>query len=87
MIESGFMYLAVLAMMAASIVFLEQRIQAKIFKYLPGIVVLYFAVMLFSTFGVWQKTESINTVYITLKTNLLPAMIFLFLCKLLPWLL
>ncbi|DAB40993.1 MAG TPA: hypothetical protein CFH81_01475 [Sulfurovum sp. UBA12169] len=79
MIESGFMYLAVLAMTAASIVFLEQRIQAKIFKYLPGIVVLYFAVMLFSTFGVWQKTESINTVYVTMKTNLLPAMIFLML--------
>ena len=73
------MYLAVLAMTAASIVFLEQRIQARIFKYLPGIVVLYFTVMLFSTFGVWQKTESINTVYDTMKTNLLPAMIFLML--------
>ncbi|MDQ1325744.1 MAG: hypothetical protein QG564_868 [Campylobacterota bacterium] len=73
------MYLAVLAMMAASIVFLEQRIQAKIFKYLPGIVVLYFAVMVFSTLNVWQKTESINTAYDVLKTNLLPAMIFLML--------
>jgi len=79
MIENGFTYVAVLAMTAASIVFLEKRTQAKIFEYLPAIVIIYFAVMLLSTFGLWQKSESVTTAYKFLKSNLLPAMIFLML--------
>jgi uncharacterized membrane protein len=79
MIENGFTYVAVLAMTAASIVFLEKRTQAKIFEYLPAIVIIYFAVMLLSTFGLWQKNESVTTAYKFLKSNLLPAMIFLML--------
>jgi uncharacterized membrane protein len=35
--------------------------------------------MLFSTFGLWQKTDSVTAVYKGVKTNLLPAMIFLML--------
>ena len=79
MIENGFTYVAVLAMTAASIVFLEKRTQAKIFEYLPAIVIIYFTVMLLSTFGLWQKSESVTTAYKFLKSNLLPAMIFLML--------
>lgn len=79
MIENGFTYVAVLAMTAASIVFLEKRTEAKIFEYLPAIVIIYFAVMLLSTFGLWQKSESVTTAYKFLKSNLLPAMIFLML--------
>ena len=79
MIENGFTYVAVLAMTAASIVFLEKRTGAKIFEYLPAIVIIYFTVMLLSTFGLWQKSESVTTAYKFLKSNLLPAMIFLML--------
>lgn len=79
MIENGFVYVAVLAMTAASIVFLEKRTQAKFFEYLPAIVILYFTVMLLSTFGLWQKSESVTATYNFLKSNLLPAMIFLML--------
>lgn len=79
MIENGFLYVVVLAITALSIVFLEKKTQAKFFDYLPAIVILYFVVMLFSTFGVWQKSESVNTAYTLLKSNLLPAMIFLML--------
>ncbi len=79
MIENGFMYVAVLAMTAASIVALEKRTQAKLFEYLPSIVIIYFVVMLLSTFGLWQKSESVTASYILLKSNLLPAMIFLML--------
>ena len=35
--------------------------------------------MLFSTFGLWEKTDSVTAVYKTVKSNLLPAMIFLML--------
>ncbi|MDQ7047459.1 MAG: DUF819 family protein [Sulfurovum sp.] len=64
---------------SASIVYTEKKSQHKIFEYLPSIVILYFVVMLFSTFGLWQKTESVTATYKTVKTNLLPAMIFLML--------
>lgn len=79
MVENGFLYVAVLAMTAVSIVFLAKKTQAKFFEYLPAIVILYFVVMLMSTFGLWQKSESVTAAYTLLKSNLLPAMIFLML--------
>ena len=79
MIENGFTYLAVLMMIAATIVYSEKKSQHKLFEYLPAIVIIYFVVMLASTFGLWQKTESVTATYKTVKSNLLPAMIFLML--------
>ena len=79
MIENGFTYLSVLMMMASGIVYTEKKTHSKLFAYLPGIVVLYFAVMLFSTFGLWHKTESVTAAYQSVKSNLLPVMIFLML--------
>ncbi len=80
MIENGFPYLALLALIVALVVQLERRHQA-LFAYVPGIVVIYFSVMLLSTFGCWSKTEEINFYYRHLKTNLLPVMIFLMLLR------
>ncbi|MCF6244822.1 MAG: DUF819 family protein [Sulfurovum sp.] len=79
MIENGFSYLAMLMMIAASIVYTENKSQHKLFEYLPAIVIIYFTVMLASTFGLWEKTDSINATYKAVKSNLLPAMIFLML--------
>jgi len=79
MIENGFTYLAVLMMIAASIVYTEKKSQHKLFEYLPAIVIIYFVVMLASTFGLWEKTESVTATYKSVKSNLLPAMIFLML--------
>ncbi len=79
MIENGFIYLAVLMMIAASIVYTEKKSQHKLFEYLPAIVIIYFVVMLASTFGLWHKTESVTSTYKSVKSNLLPAMIFLML--------
>ncbi len=79
MIENGFIYLAALMMIASIIVFTEKKSQHKLFEYLPSIVIIYFVVMLFSTFGVWQKSESVTATYKVVKSNLLPAMIFLML--------
>ncbi len=79
MIENGFTYLSVLMMLASGIVYTEKKTHNKLFAYLPGIVILYFAVMLFSTFGLWHKTESVTAAYKSVKSNLLPAMIFLML--------
>ncbi|MEA1879560.1 MAG: DUF819 family protein [Campylobacterota bacterium] len=79
MIENGFSYLATLTLIASTVVYSEHKTQHTLFSYLPSIVILYFTVMLASTFGLWEKTESINATYKTLKSNLLPAMIFLML--------
>ena len=79
MIENGFTYLAVLMMIAASIVYIEKKSQHKLFEYLPSIVIIYFVVMLASTFGLWEKTASVTAAYKGIKSNLLPAMIFLML--------
>jgi len=79
MIENGILYLAALSLIASGIVYTEKKTKAKLFEYLPSIVIIYFVVMLFSTFGLWQKTDSVTAVYKGVKTNLLPAMIFLML--------
>jgi uncharacterized membrane protein len=79
MIEDGFTYVTVLVMIGSAIVYTEKKSRHKFFAYLPSIVIIYFVVMLFSTFGVWQKSESVTATYTFLKSNLLPAMIFLML--------
>ncbi|EKD83936.1 MAG: hypothetical protein ACD_39C00351G0002 [uncultured bacterium] len=78
MIESGFAFVAVLLFIAAVIVQLDKKYR-KFFDYVPGIVVLYFAVMTFSTLGLWKQTDEINFYYNQLKNNILPVMIFLML--------
>jgi len=79
MVGNGIAYLVLLIIIASSVVFIEKKTKYKLFEYLPSIVIIYFSVMLFSTFGLWQKTESITTTYTFFKSNLLPAMIFLML--------
>ncbi len=66
-------------MIASVIVYAEKKSRLKLFEYLPAIVMLYFMVMLFSTFGVWEKNTSVTVAYKAVKSNLLPAMIFLML--------
>ena len=79
MIENGFAYLSLLIFLASVIVYLDRSYHFKLFDYLPAIVILYFLVMLFSTLGLWQKTAEITAAYKGIKSNLLPAMIFLML--------
>lgn len=78
MIESGFAFVAILLFTAAVIVQLDQRYR-QFFDYVPGIVVLYFLVMTFSTLGLWKQTDEINFYYNQLKNNILPVMLFLML--------
>ncbi len=79
MITNGFTYLALLTLLASGIVYIQKRSQHRLFEYLPAIVILYFTVMLLSTFGIWEKSESVTATYKAMKSNLLPAMIFLML--------
>ncbi|GAB4266691.1 MAG: DUF819 family protein [Candidatus Rifleibacteriota bacterium] len=78
MIESGFAYLAALLFIVAVIVQLDKKYE-KFFSYVPGIVVIYFLVMTFSSLGFWKQTDEINMYYKHIKGNILPVMIFLML--------
>jgi len=79
MITSAFTFISLLIFLAGALKLIESKSQLKIFQVLPAIVVLYFTVMVLSSLGLWQQTEAINTTYSALKTNILPAMIFLML--------
>ncbi|TCO72646.1 DUF819 family protein [Marinisporobacter balticus] len=81
MITNGFTYLAFIILFASLIVLAEKKSKGKFFEYVPAIVLLYFVVMLLSTFKVWQKTDDVNMYYKLVKGNLLPAMIFLMLLR------
>ncbi|MBF0410258.1 MAG: DUF819 domain-containing protein [Candidatus Riflebacteria bacterium] len=80
MIQTGFSYLASLVFIAAVIVQLDKKYQ-RFFAWVPGIVFLYFSVMLLATAGVWKKTDEISFYYKEVKNNLLPAMIYLMLLR------
>ena len=81
MIEDGFSYLALLTMISSIVVYSEREYKWRLFEYLPAIVIIYFAVMLFSTMGLWSKTPDITATYKTIKSDILPAMIFLLLLQ------
>ncbi len=81
MITDGFTYLAALLLIAGCIKYAEGTVKSRFFEWVPGAVVLYFLVMVASSFGVWEKTPSVNAAYKEVKGNILPAMIFLMLLK------
>jgi uncharacterized membrane protein len=81
LITDGFQYLALLMLIGGSIRLFETKSKSRLFDYLPGVVALYFIVMVMAAVGVWEQTESVNKTYSGVKNNLLPAMIFLMLMK------
>jgi len=81
MITTPFAYITILIFIASILVYVEKKSRAKLFEYLPAIVILYFVVMSLSTLGVWSKTDEITATYKAFKSNLLPAMIFLMLLQ------
>lgn len=80
MIQSGFGYLAALLFIIAFVVRLDRR-YPRFFNYVPGIVVIYFTVMMCSTFELWKLTDEVNLYHKHIKDGLLPVMIFLMLLR------
>jgi uncharacterized membrane protein len=58
-----------------------QRRESRVFKYVPGFVLLYLGAAALNTFGVFGDSKSIETTGTAVKDALLPAMIFLLLFK------
>jgi len=81
LIIDSFTYLAVLVGLGGALMYIARNHDGRFFDYVPPIVLLYFGVMVLSTIGLWGKTPEINASYNAVKSNLLPAMIFLMLLK------
>ncbi|MEA3523889.1 MAG: DUF819 family protein [Campylobacterota bacterium] len=76
--NSSLLYLFTIAFIALGIMKLEQK-QWKIFRYLPGIVIVYALSMFVAQNMHWSGDDTITQSYKLLKNNLLPAMLFLML--------
>ncbi|GAB3559718.1 DUF819 family protein [Spelaeicoccus albus] len=81
MITSGYAFVGVLLGLAALIVWFEKRKAWKLFKYVPGFVLLYIGAALLNTFGAFGDSKEIENVGGSIRDLLLPAMILLFLFK------
>ena len=81
MIDNPLAYLLSIAGVAAFFALLESRTKAKLFEYLPGVVLIYASAMLLAQGGFWAKTEAVSAAYAAAKNNLLPAMLFLMLLQ------
>ena len=79
MIENGVVYLTVLILTIGLVTSIENRFKWKIFDVLPSIVIIYALIMILSSFGLWSKSENIESTYSSFKNALLPSMIFLML--------
>ncbi len=81
MISSPLVYLFSLALLATIFHLLDTKTSFKIFKFIPAVVFIYAFSMLFASLGVFDKNEEIDAIYKLIKTNLLPAMLFLMLLQ------
>ncbi len=76
MITTPFIYLLTLALFVLLVAVVEKWTQHRIFKLLPGVVIIYAVSMIAAQSGVWQQNDAIHNTYKALKSLLLPAMLF-----------
>ncbi len=81
MITTPLFYLLSVALLAALLGTLEKVTKHKVFTFLPSVVLIYAAAMVFAQFGLWQESTSIHDSYKSVKTVLLPAMLFVMLLQ------
>lgn len=82
MIESGFMYLASLTLIAGIVATLEYKHKdMTFFKYVPTPVILYLGCMILATFDFWAGTDAIRDTYRAVRGHIIPAMIFVMLLR------
>ncbi|TFJ94331.1 DUF819 domain-containing protein [Lentibacillus salicampi] len=79
MIQDGFLYLGLMIGVAGLIAYIEKSSDSKLFKFVPGIVLIYIVGAILKTTGVIGDTESIDNTYGTVRDALLPALILLML--------
>lgn len=79
-ITDGYLFISLLLAISAALVVADRSGRFKLFKYVPGFVILYIVAALLNTIGVFDHSSGdIDAVGDTLRTALLPAMILLML--------
>ena len=81
MIATPLFYLLSIALLAALLGLLEKFTRHRIFTFLPAVVLIYTLAMVLAHLGLWQENAAIPAAYKTLKTFLLPAMLFVMLLQ------
>ncbi|SFE89944.1 DUF819 family protein [Alteribacillus iranensis] len=80
MIQDSFLYLGVLMGLAAIVAYLEKTFSGrKFFKFVPGIVLIYFGGAFLKTTGILGDSEVIDSTYSNVRDVLLPTLILLML--------
>lgn len=81
MITAPLFYLLSVALLAAFLGTLEKITKHKVFTFLPAVVLIYAAAMLLAQLGLWQESSAVHDSYKSVKTVLLPAMLFVMLLQ------
>ena len=81
MITTPLAYLFTLALIATSFYLLESKVKWRLLRYTPAVVLVYAFSMFLASMGAFEYNDAINATYKTVKSNLLPAMLFLMLLQ------
>ncbi len=81
MITSPLLYLVTVALLAALFGAVEKSTKHRLFTFLPAVVLIYAAAMGLAQLGFWQESTPIRDSYKSVKTVLLPAMLFVMLLQ------
>ncbi len=81
MISTSLFYLFSVALLALVVATLERYSKHKLFSYLPSVVIIYAGAMLLAQSGLWQENSALHETYKSVKTYLLPAMLFVMLIQ------
>ncbi|MDN5588267.1 MAG: DUF819 family protein, partial [Brevibacterium sp.] len=79
MITDGLLMLGVLLGLSCVLIVLERTTGWKLFKFVPGMVLMYLACAALNSLGVFGQDEAARAPVAAVKDVLLPAMILLFL--------
>ena len=79
MITNGLLMLGVLLALSCVLIVLERTTGWKLFKFVPGMVLMYLLCATLNSFGVFGDDDATRAPIEQVKDVLLPAMIFLFL--------
>ncbi|WP_461536948.1 DUF819 family protein [Spongorhabdus nitratireducens] len=81
MITSPFSYLSLLMLYLMLILYCESKLHLRLFKIIPPLVFIYIGGMAGATFHIWELTPELKSFISSLKSYLLPMLLFWLLLK------
>ena len=73
-------FLLTISTIALGLLYLDQK-KPQLFRFVPAIVIVYALSMLTANLAIFYDPQEVTTLYVTLKNNILPAMLFLMLLQ------